>query len=41
MLEFEIRRVPDHTDSVIARACRTSVATVAKARRRIGIPASG
>jgi hypothetical protein len=41
MIEFEIRRVPDHANSVIARACRTSVPAVAKARRRIGIPASG
>jgi hypothetical protein len=38
MIEFEIRRVPDRANSVIARACRTSVPAVAKARARIGIP---
>jgi hypothetical protein len=38
MIEFEIRRVPGRANSVIARACRTSVPAVAKARARIGIP---
>jgi hypothetical protein len=38
MIEFEIRRVPDRANSVIARSCRTSVPAVAKARARIGIP---
>ena len=40
LVEFEIRRDPDRANSVIARACRTSVPSVVKARRRIGIPSS-
>ena len=39
MVEFEIRRMPERSNSLIARACRTSVPAVVKARRRIGIPA--
>lgn len=39
MIEFEIRRTPERSNSLIARACRTSVPAVVKARRRIGIPA--
>lgn len=35
MIEFEVRRTPDHTDGAIAKACRTSAATVADARRRL------
>lgn len=36
LIEFEIRRVPELPDSAIARACRSSVAAVAAARKRIG-----
>lgn len=39
MVEFEIRRTPERSNSLIARACRTSVPAVVKARKRIGIPA--
>jgi hypothetical protein len=37
LVEFEIRRTPDLANSKIARACRTSVPAVAKARERIGV----
>jgi hypothetical protein len=33
LIEFEVRRTPDLTDGVIARACRTSASAVAAARR--------
>lgn len=39
LIEFEVRRVPEQPDSAIARACRSSAAAVAAARRRIGAPA--
>jgi hypothetical protein len=29
LVEFEVSRAPDHTDGAIAKACRTSVSTVA------------
>jgi hypothetical protein len=35
LIEFEVHRVPDHSDGVIAKACRTSVTAVAKARSRV------
>jgi hypothetical protein len=38
LIEFEVRRVPELPDSAIARACRSSAAAVAAARRRIGAP---
>jgi hypothetical protein len=38
LIEFEVSRTPDHTDGAIARACRTSVTTVARARRRLRLP---
>lgn len=38
LIEFEVRRTPDQTDGAIARACRTSVSTVAKARSRLQLP---
>ena len=38
LVEFEIRRDPGRANSLIARACRTSVPAVRRARRRIGIP---
>ncbi len=38
MIEFEVRRTPDHTDGAIAKACRTSASTVAEARRRLELP---
>jgi len=40
VIEFEVRRTPDHTDGVIAKACRTSAAAVAEARRRLRLPES-
>ena len=39
LIEFEIRRTPDHSNGVIAKACRTSVLTVAQTRSRLRIPA--
>jgi hypothetical protein len=36
LLEFEVLRTPDSTNNVIARACHSSVAAVAAARRRVG-----
>lgn len=38
LIEFEVSRKPDHTDGAIAKACRTSVSTVAKARSRLQLP---
>jgi hypothetical protein len=35
LIEFEVKRTPDLTDSSIARACRTSAAAVTAARRRL------
>jgi hypothetical protein len=38
LIEFEVSRMPDHADGVIARACRTSVSAVTKARRNLNLP---
>lgn len=38
LIEFEVSRTPDHTDGAIAKACRTSVSKVAKARSRLRLP---
>jgi hypothetical protein len=35
LIEFEVRRSPERTDGSIAKACRSSAATVAAARRRL------
>lgn len=40
LIEFEVRRTPDHSDGTIAKACRTSVSVVAQARRRVQPPGS-
>lgn len=34
LIEFEVRRTPELTDGMIARACRTSAAAVAAARKQ-------
>lgn len=34
-IEFEVKRNPDEGNAVIARACRSSVAAVQKARERL------
>ena len=39
LIEFEVRRRPDHGDGAIAKACRSSVSAVAAARRRLDLPA--
>jgi hypothetical protein len=39
MIEFEVLRVPEHADSVIAKACHSSASVVAAARERLGSPA--
>ena len=39
LIEFEVKRRPDHGDGAIAKACRSSVSAVAAARRRLDIPA--
>ncbi|HEY0391235.1 MAG TPA: hypothetical protein VGC63_05955 [Solirubrobacterales bacterium] len=38
LIEFEVSRTPEHADGVIARACRTSVSAVTKARRNLKLP---
>jgi hypothetical protein len=38
LIEFEVRRTPDQTDGAIAKACRSSVTAVSKARRRLRLP---
>jgi hypothetical protein len=38
VIEFEIRRTPDHTNGVIAKACRSSATAVARARDRLQLP---
>lgn len=38
LIEFEVSRTPDHPDGIIARACRTSVSAVTRARRRLELP---
>jgi hypothetical protein len=35
LIEFEVRRAPNRTDGVIAKACRSSASAVAAARSRI------
>ena len=35
MIEFEIERDPERADGEIAKACRTSVAAVGRARKRL------
>ena len=37
VVEFEVLRDPDRNNGQIARACRTSVPAVLKARKRLGI----
>ena len=39
LIEFEVRRRPDHGDGIIAKACRSSVFAVAAARKRLNLPA--
>ncbi|HEX8690181.1 MAG TPA: hypothetical protein VF729_08050 [Solirubrobacterales bacterium] len=36
LIEFEVMRVPDHADTVIAKACHSSPSVVAAARQRLG-----
>jgi len=38
LIEFEVSRTPDQADGQIARACRTSVSAVTRARRRLELP---
>jgi len=38
LIEFEVSRTPDIADGTIARACRTSVSAVTRARRRLQLP---
>jgi hypothetical protein len=38
LIEFEVRRRPDHNDGAIAKACRSSVSAVAAARQRLELP---
>jgi hypothetical protein len=40
LIEFEVRRSPDRADSKIAKACRSSVSAVSKARERLHQPSS-
>ena len=37
LIEFEVMRDPDRPNGTIARACRSSVPAVLKARKRLGI----
>lgn len=37
LVEFEVRRTPDRNDSAIAKACRTSAATVKATRQRMRV----
>jgi hypothetical protein len=39
LIEFEVRRRPDHGDGAIAKTCHSSVSAVAAARRRLELPA--
>jgi hypothetical protein len=39
LVEFEVRRTPEYSDGQIAKAARSSIAAVAKARQRLQIPA--
>ena len=38
LVEFEVRRRPGHGNGEIAKACRSSVAAVVAARKRLKIP---
>lgn len=38
VIEFEVRRTPDHANHAIAKACRSSASAVAQARLRLGVP---
>ena len=38
LVEFEVRRRPNHGNGEIAKACRSSVAAVVAARKRLKIP---
>jgi hypothetical protein len=37
LLDFEVKRDPERSAGVIAKACRTSVVAVVKARKRLGL----
>jgi hypothetical protein len=39
LVEFEVQRRPNHGNGEIAKACRSSVAAVVAARKRLKIPA--
>ncbi len=39
LIEFEVKRRPDHGDGAIAKACHSSVSAVAAARQRLQLPA--
>lgn len=39
LIEFEVSRRPEEGDGMIAKICRSSVAAVAAARRRLDLPA--
>ncbi|HVO53207.1 MAG TPA: hypothetical protein VMT37_02230 [Solirubrobacterales bacterium] len=39
LIEFEVRRRPNHGNGEIAKACRSSVAAVVAARKRLKLPA--
>lgn len=39
LVEFEVRRRPNHGNGEIAKACRSSVAAVVAARKRLKLPA--
>jgi hypothetical protein len=39
LVEFEVRRRPGHGNGEIAKACRSSVAAVIAARKRLKLPA--
>jgi hypothetical protein len=38
LIEFEVRRTPNHANNAIARACRSSATAVAQARHRLQLP---
>jgi hypothetical protein len=38
VIEFEVRRTPEHANNAIAKACRSSAAAVAEVRRRLELP---
>lgn len=39
LIEFEVKRRPSHGNGEIAKTCRSSVAAVAAARKRLKLPA--